>query len=382
MPKPRSTDIAARADKQQAPFPKGEALAGTRSTVPAGKKSAAKAGKVPDVASVAQVLADVHVTTQGTVVVLAATPHPNSDYGYVAGDDLWDFDNGVKWNQPWTDRVWLEQVTVDVDEDEVDNVTYDVDFNRLLTSDGKGWTRTKLPKALPYGYVASTLRDLGAPWGLTGFGVSVLAFEGGGKRWKLREVTGAVALDLVDGVIHEGTLFGLCSANGLGRLTREGKDLSFEQVGEEQNGLRGLLSHAGTLYAYGNDGLFALEDKALVARHATRFPVTGACAGPEGSIYFHTDAQAFHLPARGKARKLALPKGPVQSLAFFKDHLFVSQDDRVLRLDDGQGTPLKVPTPAPGYPRLKIAGGRLWTVFPHHLAFTTNGKSFHTLPFR
>lgn len=172
-----------------------EALSGT----PAGKKSATKANTRPDVTSVAQVMADVHVTAQGAVVVLAATPHPDADYGYVAGDDLWDFDNRVKWNQPWTDQVWLDQVTVD--EDEVDHFepTYDVDFNRLLTHDGKGWTRTKLPKALPYGYVASTLRYLGAPWGLTGFGVSVLAFDGGGKGWKVREVTGAAALDLVDG---------------------------------------------------------------------------------------------------------------------------------------------------------------------------------------
>ncbi|MCY1022736.1 hypothetical protein [Pyxidicoccus sp. MSG2] len=365
MPKPRPTNIAAlpaRADKQQ--------------------KAAAKADTRPDVASVAQVLADVHVTAKGTVVVLAATPHPDSDYGYVAGDDLWDFDNKVKWNQPWTDEVWLDQIRVDEVEVEHFEPTYDVDFNRLLTHDGKGWTRTKLPKALPYGYVASTLRDLGAPWGLTGFGVSVLAFKGGGKGWKLREVTGAVALDLVDGAIHEDTLFGLCSANGVGRLTPEGKELSFEQVGEEQPGLRGLLSHAGTLYAYGNGGLFALEDKALVARHATRFPVTGACAGPEGSLYFHTGAQAFRLPARGRARKLVLPKGAVQSLAFFKGHLFVSLEDRVLRLDDDQGTPLKVPTPAPGYPLLKVAGGRLWAVFPHHLAFTTNGRSFQALPFR
>ena len=152
-----------------------EALSGA----PAGKKSATKANTGPDVTSVAQVLADVHVTAQGAVVVLAATPHPDADHGYVAGDDLWDFNNRVKWNQPWTDQVWLDQVTVD--EDDVDHFepTYDVDFNRLLTHDGKGWTRTKLPKALPYGYVASTLRDLGAPWGLTGFGVSVLAFDGG-----------------------------------------------------------------------------------------------------------------------------------------------------------------------------------------------------------
>lgn len=359
-----------------------EALSGTRSTAPAGKKSAAKADAGPDVASVAQVLADVHVTTQGTVVVLAATPHPDSDYGQVAGDDLWDFDNKVKWNQPWTDQVWLDQVTVDEDEVEHFAPTYDVDFNRLLTHDGKGWTRTKLPRALPYGYVASTLRDLGAPWGLTGFGVSVLAFDGGGKGWKLREVTGAAALDLVDGVMHESTLFGMCSANGLGRLIPEGKDLSFEQVGKQQPGLRGLLSHAGTLYAYGDGGLFALKDKALVARHATRSPVTGACAGPEATIHFHTDAQAFHLPASGKARKLALPRGAVRSLAFFKDHLFVSLDDRVLRLDDDQSTPLEVPTPAPGHPLLKVAGGRLWAVFPHHLAFTTDGKSFQALSFR
>ena len=74
MPKPRPTKVAAlhaRADKQLAPSPKEfnkaqelEALPGPRARAPAGKKAAAKV----DVASVAQVLADVHVTAEGTVV--------------------------------------------------------------------------------------------------------------------------------------------------------------------------------------------------------------------------------------------------------------------------------------------------------------------------
>ncbi|WP_194863146.1 hypothetical protein [Myxococcus sp. AB036A] len=167
-----------------------------------------------------------------------------------------------------------------------------------------------------------------------------------------------------------------CSRSTAGRLTAEGKDLCFEQVGKEQNGLRGLLSHAGTLYAYGNGGLFALQGKALVARHASRLPLKGACADPDGSLYLHTDAQAFHLPAKGKARKLSLPKGPVHSLALFRNHRFVSLGDRVLRVDDDSSTSLTIPTPAPGFPCLKVAGDRLWAVFPHHLAFTSDGKSF------
>lgn len=124
MPKPRPTDsaaLSARADKQLDPFPKGV--------------DRAKADRGPDVASVAQVLADVHVTAQGTVVVLAATPHPDSDSGYVAGDDLWDFDNRVKWNQPWTDDVWLDQVNVD----EVEVEHFDPTYALLKVAGGRLW---------------------------------------------------------------------------------------------------------------------------------------------------------------------------------------------------------------------------------------------------
>ncbi|NTX08714.1 hypothetical protein [Myxococcus sp. CA040A] len=365
MPKPRPSEVdslSARAD------------------TPAPKKQAA-----PDVYSTAQVFADVHVTPEGTVVVLAGTPHPDSDHGYVAGDDLWDFDQDIKWNQPWNDVVWLGQIDVDVDVDELEanGLSYDVDFNRLLIHDGKTWTRRKLPKALPYGYVAPVLRDLGAPWGLSAFGVSALAFKGTGKSWKLKEVSGPGGLDLVDGVVHDGVLFGLCSENGLGRLVREGKGLRLELVGgEEQSGLRGLFVHEGTLFAFGNDGVWVLKDGALVRRHATRAPVRSLCAAPEHGVYLHTDEHAWYLPQKGKAQKLVLPKDGIHSLAFFKNRLFVSVGDQVLRMEKDRGVAPKLPFLSPGAARLVVAGDRLWTVFPHQLASSRDGKHFEPIAFR
>ncbi|WP_408891408.1 hypothetical protein ACJ2CR_17680 [Myxococcus faecalis] len=352
---------------------------------PANKKEvSATQQATPDVYTTAQVFADVHVTSDGTVRVLAGTPHPDSDHGYTAGDDLWDFDKSIKWNQPWDDRVWLEQIHMDIDEDELEanGLSYDVDFNRLLIHDGKTWTRTKLPKALPYGYVAPVLRDLGAPWGLSAFGVSALAFDGGGKGWKVKEVSGPGGLNLVDAVVHDGVLYGLCKENGLGRLVPEGKNLSLELLGDEQSGLHRLFSHEGTLYAFGDDGVFVLEDGALAQLQPTRAPVRALCAAPEQGVYLHTDEHAWYLPPKGKARKLALPKDGIHSIAFFKNRLFVSVGQQVLRLEKDRAVAVKLPSPAPGVARLVVAGDRLWTVFPHHLTSSRDGKQFEPIAFR
>ncbi|MBZ4409905.1 hypothetical protein K8640_17005 [Myxococcus sp. XM-1-1-1] len=352
---------------------------------PANKKEvSATQQATPDVYTTAQVFADVHVTSDGTVRVLAGTPHPDSDHGYTAGDDLWDFDKSIKWNQPWDDRVWLEQIHMDIDEDELEanGLSYDVDFNRLLIHDGKTWTRTKLPKALPYGYVAPVLRDLGAPWGLSAFGVSALAFDGGGKGWKVKEVSGPGGLNLVDAVVHDGVLYGLCKQNGLGRLVPEGKNLSLELLGDEQSGLHRLFSHEGTLYAFGDDGVFVLEDGALAQLQPTRAPVRALCAAPEQGVYLHTDEHAWYLPPKGKARKLALPKDGIHSIAFFKNRLFVSVGQQVLRLEKDRAVAVKLPSPAPGVARLVVAGDRLWTVFPHHLTSSRDGKQFEPIAFR
>ncbi|MCY0997660.1 hypothetical protein OWM54_10975 [Myxococcus sp. MISCRS1] len=348
------------------------------------KESSATKQATPDVYTTAQVFADVHVTSDGTVMVLAGTPHPDSDHGDTAGDDLWDFDKSIKWNQPWDDRVWLEQIHMDIDEDELEanGLSYDVDFNRLLIHDGKTWTRAKLPKALPYGYVAPVLRDLGAPWGLSAFGVSALAFDGGGKGWKVKEVSGPGGLNLVDAAVHDGVLYGLCEKTGLGRLVPEGKNLSLELLGDEQSGLHRLFSHDGTLYAFGDDGVFVLEDGALAQLQPTRAPVRALCAAPEQGVYLHTDEHAWYLPRKGKARKLALPKDGIHSIAFFKNRLFVSVGQQVLRLEKDRAVAVKLPSPAPGVPRLVVAGDRLWTVFPHHLTSSRDGKQFEPIAFR
>ncbi|NVJ21574.1 MULTISPECIES: hypothetical protein [Myxococcus] len=212
--------------------------------------------------------------------------------------------------------------------------------------------------------------------------MSALAFEGGGKGWKLKEVSGPEGLDLVDGVVHDGVLFGLCSQNGLGRLVPEGKGLSLELVREGQSGLRGLFSHGGTLFAFGRDGVWMLQDGALVRRHASRAQVRSMCAAPEQGVYLHTDAHAWYLPRKGRARKLPLPKGGIHSLAFFKNRLFVSVGEKVLRMEKHRGVALKLPAPAPGFANLVVAGGRLWTVFPHHLASSSDGKRFEPIAFR
>ncbi|MFY2564104.1 hypothetical protein ACN469_41320 [Corallococcus terminator] len=188
MPKPRPSDV--------------DSLS-TRADKPAVRTQAA-----PDVYSTAQVFADVHVTREGTVVVLAGTPHPDSDHGHVAGEDLWDFDQDIKWSQPWNDIVWVKQIDVDKDELEANGLDYDVDFNRLLPKDG------------------------------------------------------------------------------------------------------------------------------------------------------------------------------IHSLAFFKNRLFVSVGDQVLRMEKERGVALMLPSPSHGVARLVVAGGQLWTVFPHQLASSRDGKRFEPIAFR
>ncbi|MBZ4332291.1 hypothetical protein NR800_24725 [Corallococcus interemptor] len=334
-----------------------------------------------DRSTVALSFTDLHVTDAGHVVVLGGTPHPSSDYGAVSGDDLWDFDESIPWNQPWSDQVWLSQVTVDEDEVDPFEPSYEVDCNRLLIHDGKTWERHRLPRALPYGYVAPTLRDLGTPWGLTGFGVSALAFAGAAGasgEWTVQEVTGATALNLVDGVVHEGTLFALCETNGLGRITSS----RFERIQTEQQGFRGLRSLAGTLFVLGEDGLWALDGDTLVARCSTEEPVLDVESHPGGGLILRTESQALVLPDGGEATALELPEGRVHSLAVFQGQVFVSVRDQVFRVEGTRAVPLEVPTPAPGFPRLKAAGGRLWAVFPHHLASSSDGKTFEAVTFR
>lgn len=107
--------------------------------VPAAKKAGARKQAPPeDRLTTALSFADLRVTARGHIVVLAGTPHPTSDYGAVSGDDLWDFDENIPWNQPWSDEVWLSQVTVDEDAVEPFEPTCEVDCNRLLIHGRQG----------------------------------------------------------------------------------------------------------------------------------------------------------------------------------------------------------------------------------------------------
>ncbi|RKG93792.1 hypothetical protein [Corallococcus terminator] len=327
--------------------------------------------------------ADVHVTDAGHIVALAGTPHPTADYGHVSGDDLWDFDEGIAWNQPWSDTVWMDQVTVEEDEVDPFAPSYEVDFNRLLIHDGTDWKRIRLPKALPYGHVAPVLQVLGFYWGLTAFGVSAVAFKDTSGAWTVEEVSGPPGLDLENGVAHEGISYVICSTNGLGRLTPTNRGPLFERLKAKQKDLRGFFTHGGTLFVFGDEGLWTLQGEALEPRYLTKAGVRSVHPGPDGGLYLSTHEEVLFLPAGSdKATPIALPEGRLYSAASFQGHLFVTVGPQVLRMGGTRHEALEVPTPAPGFAKLKVTGGRLWAVYPHHLAFSTDGKSFDAVAFR
>jgi|GEM_PF-5672871 len=51
-------------------------------------------------------------------------------------------------------------------------------------------------------------------------------------------------------------------------------------------------------------------------------------------------------------------------------------------MEKDRSVALKLPSPAPGFANLVVAGGRLRTVFPHHLASSREGKRFEPIAFR
>lgn len=186
----------------------------------------------------------------------------------------------------------------------------------------------------------------------------------------------------MDGVTHDGTLFALCGTNGLGRISSSSKGLRFERIPTKQKGLRGLRSLSGTLFVLGDNGVWVLDGDALESRCKTKEPVLGLEPHPGGGLVLRTETQVLLLPDGGKATPLKLPQGRVHSMAGFQGHVFVSVSDRVLRVEGRRPIPLEVPRPAPGFARLKVAGGKLWAVFPHHLACSADGGSFEAVNFR
>ncbi|CAM4129024.1 hypothetical protein G4177_18220 [Corallococcus sp. ZKHCc1 1396] len=327
-----------------------------------------------DRASTRLEFADVHVTEKGHIVVLAGTPHPTADSGHVSGDDPRDFDEGIAWNQPWPDTAWLKEPF---------EPSYDVDFNRLLIHDGQGWSRIRLPKELPSGRVAPVLQVLGFYWGLAVFGASAVAHQYPSGAWTAEEAAGPPGLDLENGVKHEGLSYVICATHGLGQLVPTNRGPLFKRLRAQQEHLRGFHTQEDTLFVFGDGGLWALQGEALEPRYLTRAGVRSVHPGPDGGLYLATHEEVLFLPAGSDtATPLRLPEGRLRSVAAFQGHVFVAVGAQVIRVDGARHEALEVPTPAPGFAKLKVTGGRLWAVFPHHLAFSTDGKSFEAVAFR